>query len=278
MIRLLKNRMGRLTPAKQFLANAFLSKWLAAKTAVSGLAPGMMQRLRPLSPKFLKERMVSSKPFDYLPFKYLPFKYRTAEEGQIDGQIDDYQLEAIAVTDELPGDRVVTLPVRFLRSQGLWGSPGARESSYWAESSAPAETLWKMVTNLADLAAWHPWITATNAPRGQQAKPGLIYRAFGRYLPLSTQVFVERVQPGELLSIRLFPFPGLQERVTYRIVSTTLCGTCVLYSMTLSGWLSPLAWPMMKPQATKVAAALVQAAEDADFHANAALYSVRDIF
>ena len=84
--------------------------------------------------------------------------------------------------------------------------------------------------------------------------------------------------PGELLSVRLFPFPGLQERVTYRIVST-LFGTCVLYSMTLSGWLSPLVWPMLKPQATKVAVALVQAAEDAEFHANAALYYAKsDIF
>lgn len=149
-----------------------------------------------------------------------------------------------------------------LRSQGIWDDAIAHESSYWAASSAPAETLWQLLTDLADLASWHPLITSTNAPRGQRAKPGLIYRACSRYLPLSTQIFVERVLPGELLSIRLFPLPGLQERVTYRIVST-LCGTCVLYSMTLSGWLSPLAWPMMKPQATRVAVALVQAAEEA---------------
>ena len=149
------------------------------------------------------------------------------------------------------------------RAQGVWnGSWETRacESSYWAESTASAETLWKMVTDLADLSTWHPLITSTNAPRGQRAKPGLIYRAVMPYLPISTQIFVERVLPGELLSIRLFPLPGLQERVTYRIVST-LCGTCVLYSITLSGWLSPLAWPMVKPHATKVAAALVEAAE-----------------
>lgn len=146
------------------------------------------------------------------------------------------------------------------RSHGQWKDSASRERNYWTASTAPAEILWKMVTDLAGLASWHPLIASTNAPFGQQAKPGLIYRVFNRYFPLSTQVFVERVQPGELLSIRLFPCPGLQERVTYRIVST-LFGTCVLYSITLSGWLSPLAWPMMKPHAVKVAAALVQAAE-----------------
>ena len=129
-----------------------------------------------------------------------------------------------------------------------------------ATQVASADTLWHMVNDLADLDMWHPLVTGTNAPRGQQPKPGLIYRAMTRYLPISTQVFVERVLPGELVSMRLFPLPGLQERVTYRIVST-LCGTCVLYSITLSGWLSPFAWPVMKPQMIKVASALVEAAE-----------------
>lgn len=146
------------------------------------------------------------------------------------------------------------------RSQGQWKDSANRQRNYWTASTAPAEILWKLVIDLANFASWHPLISSTNAPYGQTAKPGLIYRVCSRYFPLSTQVFVERVQPGELLSIRLFPFPGLQERVTYRIVST-ICGTCVLYSITLSGWLSPLAWPMMKPHAVKVAAALVQAAE-----------------
>jgi hypothetical protein len=166
-----------------------------------------------------------------------------------------------------------------LRSQGLWGDSTLRESNYWTASTAPAETLWQMVNDLADMASWHPLITSTNAPRGQRAKPGLIYRVCSRYLPLSTQIFVERVLPGELLSVRLFPLPGLQERVTYRIIST-LCGTCVLYSMTLSGWLSPLAWPMMRPHAPKVAAALVAAAEQAAFEpegAQRSLYRAKDI-
>ncbi len=136
------------------------------------------------------------------------------------------------------------------------------EHYYWVSSTAPAEDLWRTVNNLADIAAWHPLITGTNAPRGQSAKPGLIYRVFSRYLPVSTQIFVERVRPGELLSVRVFPFPGLQERASYRIVST-LCGTCVLYSITLSGWLSPIVWPMVKPQVTQVASSLVQAAEEA---------------
>jgi len=140
-----------------------------------------------------------------------------------------------------------------------------------------------MVSNLTNLANWHPSINATNAPLGQRAKPGLIYKAFSRYIPISTPIFVERVLPGELLSIRLFPLPGVQERVTYRIVST-LCGTCVLYSITLSGWLSPLVWPMLKPQAPRVAVALVQAAEAAeavDAHGGKPIYAApmkADIF
>ena len=146
------------------------------------------------------------------------------------------------------------------RSHGQWKDSANRQRNYWTASTAPAEIIWQMVTDLASFATWHPLISSTNAPYGQTATPGLIYRVCSRYFPLSTQVFVERVQPGELLSIRLFPFPGLQERVTYRIVST-ICGTCVLYSVTLSGWLSPLAWAMMRPQTVKVAAALVQAAE-----------------
>ncbi len=139
------------------------------------------------------------------------------------------------------------------------------ERDYIATSTAPAEILWQIVNNLADMDLWHPLITRTNAPRGQRATPGLIYRAFNRYLLLSTQVFVERVLPGELISVRVFSLPGLQERATYRIVST-LCGTCVLYSVTLSGWLSPLVWPVLRPHVNRVASALVQAAEHAVLH------------
>ena len=124
---------------------------------------------------------------------------------------------------------------RWQKLMSGYSYPCKSEHSYWAASTVPAETLWQTVTNLADVAAWPPLITRTNAPQGQRAKPGLIYRAFSRYLPVSTQIFIERVLPGELLSVRVFPLPGLQERATYRIVST-ICGTCVFYSVTLSGW------------------------------------------
>lgn len=148
----------------------------------------------------------------------------------------------------------------FSHGVDWWTTPHTSEHNYWASSTASADTLWQTITNLADLAVWHPLIERTNAPRGQKAKPGLIYRAFSRYLPMSTQIFVERVLPGELLSVRVFPLPGLQERATYRVVST-LCGTVVLYSITLSGWLSPFVWPVVRPRVDQVATALVQAAE-----------------
>ncbi|MEL7331796.1 MAG: SRPBCC family protein [Cyanobacteria bacterium J06560_2] len=161
-----------------------------------------------------------------------------------------------------------SLSTRWQKVRALLSGYNQSEHYFWATSTAPAETLWQTVNNLADLAAWHPLITGTNAPRGQSAKPGLIYRVFSRYLPVSTKIFVERVRPGELLSVRVFPLPGLQERATYRIVST-LCGTCVLYSITLSGWLSPLVWPMVKPRITQVATSLVHAAEEAAAHPEA---------
>ena len=151
---------------------------------------------------------------------------------------------------------------RWTTLRAGWSTRHISEHYYWARSTAPAEILWQTINNLADLAAWHPLITGTNAPYGQSAKPGLIYRVFSRYLPVSTQIFVERVDPGKLLSVRVFPLPGLQERATYRIVST-LCGTCVVYSITLSGWLSPIVWPMVRPRVIQVATSLVQAAEAA---------------
>jgi len=158
--------------------------------------------------------------------------------------------------------------LRFLAAwraawKAVWTTPYTTEHNYWVSSTAPVETLWQTINNLADLETWHPLIVGTNATYGQAAKPGLIYRVFSRYLPMSTPVFVERVLPGELLSVRVFPLPGVQERATYRIVST-LCGTCVLYSITLSGWLTPLVWPLVRPQIVQVAPSLVQAAEQAD--------------
>jgi hypothetical protein len=122
--------------------------------------------------------------------------------------------------------------------------------------------LWQKVTNLADV-SWHPIIASTNVPNGLIPKPGLIYRAVTRRCPIPVRVFVERVLPRELLSVRIFALPGIEERVTYRVEST-LCGTQVSYSVTLRGWFSPLVWSFLRPYAARVAKELVQAAERAE--------------
>lgn len=133
------------------------------------------------------------------------------------------------------------------------------DKSYWAVSSASVDTLWQTMMNLADV-SWHPLLTSTNAPYGLIPKPGLIYRAFTPFCPIPISIFVERVLPRELISIRVFPVPGLEERVTYQIKST-VAGTQISYSVTLRGWLSPLAWSFLKPYAARVASALAEAAE-----------------
>lgn len=132
-------------------------------------------------------------------------------------------------------------------------------STYQAISSASVDDLWQKVENLADV-SWHPLLSRTNAPKGLIPKPGLIYRAVSRLFPLTIHIFVERVLPRELLSVRIFALPGIEERVTYRIEST-LYGTRVSYSMTLRGWLSPLVWSIIRPYAARVAQELVEAAE-----------------
>ncbi len=134
------------------------------------------------------------------------------------------------------------------------------EKSYRIVSTASVESLWQTINNLADV-SWHPLLTSTNAPQGLNPKPGLIYRAFTRVCPIPVSIFVERVLPQELISIRVIPVPGLEERVTYELKST-LGGTQISYSVTLRGWLSPLAWSLLRPYAAKVAAALAAAAED----------------
>lgn len=131
--------------------------------------------------------------------------------------------------------------------------------TYQVLSSASADDLWQKVVNLADV-SWHPLLARTNVPYGLIPKPGLIYQAVSRLFPIAIRIFVERVQPGELLSVRIFALPGLEERVTYRVEST-LCGTRVTYSVTLRGWLSPLVWSIIRPYAARVASELAQAAE-----------------
>lgn len=133
------------------------------------------------------------------------------------------------------------------------------EKSYLTVSTAPVDVLWQTIMNLADV-SWHPLLTSTNAPRGLKPKPGLIYRAFTRLCPLPVKIFVERVQPHELISIRVLPIPGLEEQVTYHLKSTVR-GTQISYSVTLRGWLSPLAWSLLRPYAARVASALAEAAE-----------------
>lgn len=131
--------------------------------------------------------------------------------------------------------------------------------TYQVFSSASVDDLWQKVVNLADV-SWHPLLARTNVPYGLIPKPGLIYQAVSRLFPIAIRIFVERVQPGELLSVRIFALPGLEERVTYRVEST-LCGTRVTYSVTLRGWLSPLVWSIIRPYAARVASELAHAAE-----------------
>ncbi|UBF28408.1 SRPBCC family protein [Kovacikia minuta CCNUW1] len=133
--------------------------------------------------------------------------------------------------------------------------------TYQALSSASVDDLWQKVTDLADV-SWHPILASTNVPRGLVVKPGLIYQGFTRLIPIPIQIFVERVRPGELLSIRILVMPGLEEQVTYQVKST-VCGACVSYSVTVRGWLSPLFWSLIRPFAERVASDLVEAAEQA---------------
>ena len=136
--------------------------------------------------------------------------------------------------------------------------------TYREISSASVDELWQKVVDLADV-SWHPLLARTNVPYGLVPKPGLIFQAVTRLGPIPIRIFVERVSPGELLSVRVLAIPGVEERVSYRVEST-LCGTCVSYSVTLSGWLSPLIWSLIRPHAARVAAALAQAAEKAAMH------------
>lgn len=157
---------------------------------------------------------------------------------------------------------------RTLRQSALINhSRRTLEKHYQVFSTASVDTLWQKMNDLADLASWHPLITSTNAPNGQQATPGLIYRVFTRWVPVPIKIFVENVLPGEYISLRVFPVPGLEERAVYRLESA-LCGTRVSYSVELRGWLSPVAWSFLRPYAAKVAAALAQAAEQASVMPN----------
>ncbi len=137
--------------------------------------------------------------------------------------------------------------------------------TYREISSASVDELWQKVADLADV-SWHPLFKSTNVPYGLVPKPGLIYWAVTRLSPIPIQIFVERVNPRELLSIRILALPGIEERITYKVEST-VCGTCLSYSVTLRGWLSPLIWSFSRPYADRVARALVDAVEEAALQA-----------
>lgn len=137
--------------------------------------------------------------------------------------------------------------------------------TYQAISLASVDELWRQLMDLADV-SWHPVLARTNLPQGLVPKPGLIYQAVTRRIPIPMQIFVERVCPHELLSVRILMFPGLEEQVTYQVKSTVL-GTCVSYSVTLRGWLSPIFWSVMRPQIESIAANLAAAAEHAALQA-----------
>ena len=133
--------------------------------------------------------------------------------------------------------------------------------TYQAISSASVDDLWQKLGDLTDV-SWHPILASTNVPRGLVAKPGLIYHAMTRLWPVPIRIFVERVYPGQLLSVRILAIPGVEERVTYRIESSVL-GSQISYSVALRGWLSPLVWSLLQPYAARVATRLAQATEQA---------------
>ncbi|NJR51895.1 MAG: SRPBCC family protein [Leptolyngbyaceae cyanobacterium CSU_1_3] len=152
------------------------------------------------------------------------------------------------------------LPFKFLRRKRR-RVQHTLARTYQTISTASVDALWQKIIDLADV-SWHPLLASTNVPRGLVAKPGLIYEAVTRLGPLPIRIFVERVDHRELLSIRILALPGIEERVTYEIKST-VCGTCIAYSVTLQGWLSPLIWSLIRPYSARVASDLAQAAEGA---------------
>lgn len=133
--------------------------------------------------------------------------------------------------------------------------------TYREISDASVDELWQKVVDLTDV-SWHPLLKSTNVPYGLVPKPGLIYQAVTRFSPFPIHIFVERVNPRELLSVRVLAIPGVEERITYQVEST-VCGTCLSYSVTLRGWLSPLIWSLSRPYADRVARSLVEAVENA---------------
>jgi hypothetical protein len=137
--------------------------------------------------------------------------------------------------------------------------------TYREISSASVDELWLKVVDLTDV-SWHPLFKSTNVPLGLVPKPGLIFQAMTRFWPIPIQIFVERVNPKQMLSIRVLAIPGIEERITYQVEST-LCGSYLSYSVTLRGWLSPLIWSLSRPYVDRVARSLVESVETAALQA-----------
>jgi hypothetical protein len=137
--------------------------------------------------------------------------------------------------------------------------------TYREISFASVDELWVKVADLADV-SWHPIFKSTNVPFGLVPKPGLIFQAVTRFCPIPIQIFVERVNPKQMLSIRVLAIPGIEERITYQVEST-LCGSYLSYSVTLRGWLSPLIWSLSRPYVDRVARSLVESVEQAALQA-----------
>ncbi len=132
--------------------------------------------------------------------------------------------------------------------------------NYRALSAASVEDLWQKVIDLADL-SWHPLLARSDCPYGLVPKPGLIFQAVMRLIPIPVRIFVERVKPGEFLSLRVLMIPGVEEQVSYQVSSSVL-GTFISCSITMRGLLSPLLWPLIRDRAETLAASLAQAAEE----------------
>ncbi|WP_353930109.1 SRPBCC family protein [Okeanomitos corallinicola TIOX110] len=137
--------------------------------------------------------------------------------------------------------------------------------TYREISFASVDELWLKVVDLTDV-SWNPLFKSTNVPLGLVPKPGLIFQAVTRFWPIPIHIFVERVNPKQMLSIRVLAIPGIEERITYQVEST-VCGSYLSYSVNLRGWLSPLVWSFLRPYADQVARSLVEAVEQAALQA-----------
>ena len=134
--------------------------------------------------------------------------------------------------------------------------------TYRTLSKASLDTLWHQIIHVADV-SWHPLFNSTNLPQGLIATPGLFYQVVTRLTPIPIRLFVENVKPKELLSLRVLAIPGMEQRITYQVEST-LCGTYLVCSIALKGWLSPLMWWWIRPYCDRVASDLAHAVETLD--------------